>query len=187
MRAKRTACDCRNEVETRSFPRSFCFFLAICPLAKIKLRIFAFFFPKSFAGSDKLCTFALAKQKRPVGALVQLVRIHACHAWGHGFESRTHRISIWFAKKQSKVLLKQKKVVTLQPLSRGQRFSKYERQGRLAQLVQSICLTSRGSAVRIRQRPLSESKKMKLVSLICRATKGEEKSSQRPLKQTMAR
>ena len=23
--------------------------------------------------------------------LVQLVRIHACHAWGHGFESRTHR------------------------------------------------------------------------------------------------
>ena len=26
------------------------------------------------------------------GALVQLVRIHACHAWGHGFESRTHRI-----------------------------------------------------------------------------------------------
>ena len=27
------------------------------------------------------------------GALVQLVRIHACHAWGHGFESRTHRES----------------------------------------------------------------------------------------------
>ena len=27
------------------------------------------------------------------GALVQLVRIHACHAWGHGFESRTHRNS----------------------------------------------------------------------------------------------
>ena len=26
------------------------------------------------------------------GVLVQLVRIHACHAWGHGFESRTHRI-----------------------------------------------------------------------------------------------
>ncbi len=24
-----------------------------------------------------------------IGALVQLVRIHACHAWGHGFESRT--------------------------------------------------------------------------------------------------
>ena len=28
--------------------------------------------------------------------------------------------------------------------------------GRLAQLVQSICLTSRGSAVRIRQRPLNK-------------------------------
>ena len=25
------------------------------------------------------------------GVLVQLVRIHACHAWGHGFESRTYR------------------------------------------------------------------------------------------------
>lgn len=35
-----------------------------------------------------LCT---AKQKR--GLVVQLVRIHACHAWGHGFESRTHRTS----------------------------------------------------------------------------------------------
>ena len=29
-----------------------------------------------------------------IGALVQLVRIHACHAWGHGFESRTHREKI---------------------------------------------------------------------------------------------
>ena len=25
------------------------------------------------------------------GAVVQLVRIHACHAWGRGFESRPHR------------------------------------------------------------------------------------------------
>ena len=31
------------------------------------------------------------QRKRRVGALVQLVRIHACHAWGHEFESRTHR------------------------------------------------------------------------------------------------
>ena len=30
-----------------------------------------------------------------IGALVQLVRIHACHAWGHGFESRTHRKSLF--------------------------------------------------------------------------------------------
>ena len=30
------------------------------------------------------------------------------------------------------------------------------RRGRLAQLVQSVCLTSRGSAVRIRQRPQTE-------------------------------
>ena len=29
--------------------------------------------------------------QKSIGALVQLVRIHACHAWGHGFESRTFR------------------------------------------------------------------------------------------------
>ena len=33
----------------------------------------------------------IAMIKKENGALVQLVRIHACHAWGHGFESRTHR------------------------------------------------------------------------------------------------
>ena len=33
----------------------------------------------------KVTVFILMLQ----GALVQLVRIHACHAWGHGFESRT--------------------------------------------------------------------------------------------------
>ena len=32
--------------------------------------------------------------KKLNGALVQLVRIHACHAWGHGFESRTHRLKV---------------------------------------------------------------------------------------------
>ena len=39
------------------------------------------------------CTFATAnkEQHNLIGVLVQLVRIHACHAWGHGFESRTHR------------------------------------------------------------------------------------------------
>ena len=34
-----------------------------------------------------------------IGAVVQLVRIHACHAWGRGFESRPHR------KKKQKMLL----------------------------------------------------------------------------------
>ena len=46
-------------------------------------------------------TFAPTIERESVGrrlsklkfALVQLVRIHACHAWGHGFESRTHRKS----------------------------------------------------------------------------------------------
>ncbi len=48
-----------------------------------------------FAELQKSRTFATANEKYSrvniSGALVQLVRIHACHAWGHGFESRTHR------------------------------------------------------------------------------------------------
>ena len=49
-----------------------------------------------FAGLKKVRNFALAlrheaRTYKQQGALVQLVRIHACHAWGHGFESRTHR------------------------------------------------------------------------------------------------
>ncbi len=49
--------------------------------------------------------------------------------------------------------------------------------GRLAQLVQSICLTSRGSAVRIRQRPLLIEKKIlgrlaQLVQSICLTSRG---------------
>ncbi len=47
---------------------------------------------KNFVGNEKGVIFALENKKR--GALVQLVRIHACHAWGHGFESRTHRDNI---------------------------------------------------------------------------------------------
>ena len=39
---------------------------------------------------------SLNKSRIKFGALVQLVRIHACHAWGHGFESRTHRKGEWF-------------------------------------------------------------------------------------------
>ena len=31
------------------------------------------------------------KLRHKIGAVVQLVRIHACHAWGRGFESRPHR------------------------------------------------------------------------------------------------
>ena len=49
---------------------------------------------ESLADSKNSCTFATAIERESNeinGALVQLVRIHACHAWGHGFESRTHR------------------------------------------------------------------------------------------------
>ena len=37
-----------------------------------------------------LSLHSLTKTAR-TGAVVQLVRIHACHAWGRGFESRPHR------------------------------------------------------------------------------------------------
>jgi putative component of membrane protein insertase Oxa1/YidC/SpoIIIJ protein YidD len=36
---------------------------------------------------------------KDLGLVVQLVRIHACHAWGRGFESRPDR-----NKKKEKVL-----------------------------------------------------------------------------------
>ena len=58
-----------------------------------------------------------------------------------------------------------KKAVSLQRF-REIRHTKFTEvmKGRLAQLVQSICLTSRGSAVRIRQRPLKKDLQL-LVSL----------------------
>ena len=64
--------------------------------------------------------------------------------------------SFFLKKSAANVWWNQKKAV---PLHRNSemiaqaRVMKRIAQGRLAQLVQSICLTSRGSAVRIRQRP----------------------------------
>ena len=49
------------------------------------------FFKKYLVISKKSSTFALAFEKEVIGAVVQLVRIHACHAWGREFESRPHR------------------------------------------------------------------------------------------------
>ena len=62
-------------------------------------NIFFMVFAKTLADLKIMRTFAPAIERESVGretikiigALVQLVRIHACHAWGHGFESRTHR------------------------------------------------------------------------------------------------
>ena len=45
-----------------------------------------------FGRAEKNAYFCTRNPAKEHGALVQLVRIHACHAWGHGFESRTHRI-----------------------------------------------------------------------------------------------
>ncbi len=41
--------------------------------------------------SKKSSTFAPAFEKKTTGAVVQLVRIPACHAVGREFESRPHR------------------------------------------------------------------------------------------------
>ena len=53
------------------------------------------FFSKIFGHIKKkqyLCTrFRKESATYRIGAVVQLVRIHACHAWGRGFESRPHR------------------------------------------------------------------------------------------------
>lgn len=43
----------------------------------------------------------------PVGLVVQLVRIHACHAWGRGFESRPDRTKLLTRVFQFEVLLGQ--------------------------------------------------------------------------------
>ena len=46
------------------------------------------FSQKTFADLKNRLIFALALKQ---GLVVQLVRIHACHAWGRGFESRPDR------------------------------------------------------------------------------------------------
>ena len=53
-----------------------------------------FFFEKIWSYQKKAVPLhPLSKRKYEIrlGAVVQLVRIHACHAWGREFESRPHR------------------------------------------------------------------------------------------------
>ena len=58
-----------------------------------------------------------------------------------------------------------KKAVSLQRFREIEHIKLNEQmKGRLAQLVQSICLTSRGSAVRIRQRPHEQKSPMRLIT-----------------------
>gem|GEM_PF-2322230 len=45
------------------------------------------FFPFLWNNPENDSTFGTTKN----GSVVQLVRIHACHAWGRGFESRPDR------------------------------------------------------------------------------------------------
>ena len=68
----------------------------------IREKLFSFFLQKSYIKHLVVSKIVVplqpqsrekATKQKHNGALVQLVRIHACHAWGHGFESRTHRES----------------------------------------------------------------------------------------------
>ena len=77
-----------------------------------KIVIRFYFFSRMFGRLQLFAYLCTRKTKPSVGALVQLVRIHACHAWGHGFESRTHR-----QKKPKRLLFL---CVTLSPATRGQ-------------------------------------------------------------------
>ena len=82
-----------------------------------------------------------------------------------------------------------KKAVSLQRFREIEHIKLNEQmKGRLAQLVQSICLTSRGSAVRIRQRPPFITNRFhfgrlaQLVQSICLTSRGSAvRIRQRPL------
>ena len=69
-------------------------FLVLLSIFKIlefsRLKISQILFVKTLAETKFCCIFALAITQ---GLVVQLVRIHACHAWGRGFESRPDRLS----------------------------------------------------------------------------------------------
>ena len=96
-----------------------------------------------------LCT--RKTERTNAGAVVQLVRILACHARGRGFESRPHRQNKKRARTCRGSLLYERNGLKKSTDKHKALFTFSN--GRLAQLVQSICLTSRGSAVRIRHRP----------------------------------
>ena len=54
------------------------------------------FFALAIAGMKIILTFAPQSREIAIkkkGLVVQLVRIHACHAWGREFESRPDRLN----------------------------------------------------------------------------------------------
>ena len=56
---------------------------------KIKIK---YFFSRNYFDNIKVSiSLRLLTRKVIKGLVVQLVRIHACHAWGRGFESRPDR------------------------------------------------------------------------------------------------
>ena len=67
----------------------------MCNDFRAKRTFFINFFRKNFGGIKKSSNFALANETSHLqnqnGALVQLVRMPACHAGGRWFESCTHR------------------------------------------------------------------------------------------------
>ena len=130
-----------------------------------------------FASSEKSRTFASLLKQETSGVQLSWFRASALQAEGRRFESvnahQSFRVS-WlkkefraFSSAGSEHLPYKQRVGGSNP-STPTEILKITRKGRLAQLVQSICLTSRGSAVRIRQRPpnIAEWSSWQLVGLI---------------------
>ena len=69
------------------------------PCVSTKMHFFEKKLQKNLVMSKKSSTFAPAFEKEVPGAVVQLVRIPACHAVGREFESRPHRQTSvsWFS------------------------------------------------------------------------------------------
>ena len=65
--------------------------MLILSRVKKKFKKIVFFFALGFASDENGCIFAPHYSNNDEGLVVQLVRIHACHAWGRGFESRPDR------------------------------------------------------------------------------------------------
>ncbi len=58
-----------------------------------KIRSFKISCIKGFLYFCSPCKKGNGVHLTPNGSVVQLVRIHACHAWGRGFESRPDRLN----------------------------------------------------------------------------------------------
>ena len=127
---------------------------------RIKTKIF----PRNVCKFGKKPYLCIAFETRDIGRLAQLVQSICLTSRGSAvrIRQRPPKLSSLLVEKEFRAFssagsehLPYKQRVGGSNPSTPTEILKITRKGRLAQLVQSICLTSRGSAVRIRQRPLN--------------------------------